>query len=207
MASFIRIRRHARYFLTGMFFLSLAACTIIPNSPLLQVYLLPDQPAAAPSGQKVNWSLRVVQPGTNQFLNSSRIAVQSQGEELAVYKDSRWSDPVPILLRNRLIMEFRRDGRVRAVTNDDDGLPADYELSGDLTAFQGVQYANKNEVLIRFDARLVRASERKIIASRSFEIRQPIGGSSMNDVVQAFGRASDNLSAQVLSWTLQAAAE
>ncbi|QDW32745.1 ABC transporter [Yersinia sp. KBS0713] len=188
----------------SMLALLLSACTILPTAPVSQVYLLPVPPATnAPRAQSVNWSLRVSQPATSQFLNSSRIAVQPQGQEIAVYQNSRWSDPAPILVRNRLIQEFRADGRIRAVSSDDDSLQADVELSGDLSAFQGVYLTDKSEVLIRFDARLVRISDRRIIATRHFEIRQPIKGTEMNEVVQAFGLASDQLATQVLNWMLQ----
>ena len=182
----------------------LSACTILPSAPVSQVYLLPVPPAVSvPHAQTVNWSLRVSQPATNQFLNSSRIAVQPQGQEIAVYKNSRWSDSAPILVRNRLIQAFRSDGRIRAVSSDDDSLQADVELSGDLSAFQGVYHVGSSEVLIRFDARLVRISDRRIIATRQFDIRQPIKGNEMNEVVQAFGLASDQLATQVLNLTMQ----
>jgi cholesterol transport system auxiliary component len=182
----------------------LSACTILPSAPISQVYLLPAQTATAvPRAQTVDWSLRVSQPATNQFINSTRIAVQPQGQEIAVYKASRWSDSAPILLRNRLIQAFRTDGRVGAVSSDDDNLQADVELSGVLSAFQGVYNSDNSIVLIRFDARLVRILDRRIIASRQFEIRQPIKGTDMNNVVQAFGIASDQLAAQILSWTLR----
>lgn len=106
-------------------------------------------------------------------------------------------------MRNRLIQAFRSDGRIRAVSSDDDSLQADVELSGDLSAFQGVYHVGSSEVLIRFDARLVRISDRRIIATRQFDIRQPIKGNEMNEVVQAFGLASDQLATQVLNWTMQ----
>ncbi|WP_145518447.1 ABC-type transport auxiliary lipoprotein family protein [Yersinia mollaretii] len=188
----------------SMLAMLLSACTILPTAPVSQVYLLPVPPATnAARAQTVNWSLRVSQPTSSQFLNSSRIAVQPQGQEIAVYQNSRWSDPAPILLRNRLIQEFRADGRIRAVSSDDDSLQADVELSGDLSAFQGVYLTDKSEVLIRFDARLVRISDRRIIATHHFEIRQPISGAKMDEVVQAFGLASDQLATQVLNWMLQ----
>lgn len=107
------------------------------------------------------------------------------------------------MVRNRLIQEFRTDGRIPAVSSDDDSLQADVELSGDLSAFQGVYLAGNSEVLIRFDARLVRISDRRIIATRHFEIRQPIKGSQMDEVIDAFGLASNQLATQVLNWTLQ----
>lgn len=197
-------RRRFLRLLALLLFMPLAACTILPESPVLQVYLLPAQPAiGSGNGQASSRSLRIVQPTTNQFLTSSRIAVQPQGAEITYFSGSRWSDPAPLLLRNRLIQEFRTDGSFRSVSSDEDNLQADLELNGELLSFQGGYNGDNGEAVIRFDARLVRTSDRRVITSRSFEVRQPIGGRSMDQVVQAFGLASDKLAAQMLSWTHQ----
>lgn len=180
--------------------LPLAACTVLPKTPVSQVWLLPAQPGTPVSGQTINRSLRVVQPNTSQFINSSRIAVQPQDSEITVYSGSRWSDSVPVLVRNRLMQELRTSGRFLSVSSDDDNLQADFELGGDLSSFQGVYRGKKGEVLIQFDAHLVQTSDRRVIASQRFVIRQPIDGSSMNEVVKAFGLASDRLAAEILRW-------
>ncbi|NSM79820.1 ABC-type transport auxiliary lipoprotein family protein, partial [Klebsiella variicola] len=149
---------------------------------------------------------RVMQPSTSQFINSSRIAVQPQGAEITVYSGSRWSDSVPVLVRNRLTQELRTDGRFISVSSDEDNLQADFELGGDLSSFQGVYNGNKGEVLIQFDTHLVQTSNRRVIASQRFVIRQPISGSSMNEVVEAFGLASDRLAADILRWLVNTSA-
>jgi cholesterol transport system auxiliary component len=184
----------------------LAACTILPESPIQQVYLLPAQPVAVAGGQASERSVRIVQPNTSQFLNGTRIAVQPQGAEITSFSGSRWSDPAPLLLRNRLIQEFRTNGYFRSVSSDDDNLQADLELGGDLSSFQGVYDGDRGEVVIRFDARLVRTSDRRVMASRSFAVSEPIHGTSMDNVVQAFGLASNKLAAQTLAWARQQAA-
>ena len=186
----------------------LSACTILPQSPIQQVYLLPAQPAATAmaGSQASERSVRIVQPNTSQFLNGTRIAVQPQGAEITSFSGSRWSDPAPLLLRNRLIQEFRTNGHFRSVSSDDDNLQADLELGGDLSSFQGVYDGDRGEVVIHFDARLVRTSDRRVMASRSFAVREPINGKSMDNVVQAFGLASDKLAAQALAWAHQQAA-
>ncbi|MGF6192734.1 ABC-type transport auxiliary lipoprotein family protein [Serratia sp. 2723] len=184
----------------------LSACTILPQSPVQQVYLLPAQPAAMAGSQASERSVRIVQPNTSQFLNGTRIAVQPQGAEITAFSGSRWSDPAPLLLRNRLIQEFRTNGHFRSVSSDDDNLQADLELGGDLSSFQGVYDGDRGEVVIRFDARLVRTSDRRVMASRSFAVREPIHGTSMDNVVRAFGLASDKLAAQTLAWARQQAA-
>ncbi len=181
----------------------LAACTILPPSPVQQVFLLPAQPTAMAGGQASKQTVRIVQPNSNQFLNGTRIAVQPQGSEITSFSGSRWSDPAPLLLRNRLIQEFRTNGHFRSISSDDDNLQADLELGGDLVSFQGVYNGQQGEVVIRFDARLVRTSDREAIANRSFVVREPIHGTSMDNVVQAFGLASDKLAAQTLAWARQ----
>ncbi|MFC0225466.1 ABC-type transport auxiliary lipoprotein family protein [Serratia aquatilis] len=197
------LRRYVLRLLTVMLFVPLAACTILPESPISQVYLLPAQPAAPGGGRTAESSLRIVQPNANQFLNGTRIAVQPQGAEITSFSGSRWSDPAPILLRNRLILEFRADGGFRSVSSDDDNILSDIELNGDLVSFQGVYNGEQGEVVIRFDARLVQTSDRRVMASRSFVVRQPIQGRAMDQVVKAFGQASDQLAAQMLTWTRQ----
>ncbi|MBC3250847.1 membrane integrity-associated transporter subunit PqiC [Serratia fonticola] len=184
----------------------LAACTILPPSPVQQVFLLPALPTAVDGGLASKQTVRIVQPNSNQFLNGTRIAVQPQGSEITSFSGSRWSDPAPLLLRNRLIQEFRTNGHFRSVSSDDDNLQADLELGGDLVSFQGVYNGQQGEVVIRFDARLVRTSDREAIANRSFVVREPIQGTSMDNVVQAFGLASDKLAAQTLAWARQQAA-
>lgn len=58
---------------------------------------------------------------------------------------------------------------------------------------------------IRYDARLVRTDDKRVVASRRFEVSQPVDGKKVAAVVSAFGKAGDTLSAQVLDWTLRQA--
>ncbi|MCO2822970.1 ABC transporter [Pseudomonas aeruginosa] len=168
---------------------TLGACSILPEAQVLQVYLLPvhNPPASAAA------------------LESPRIAVRPHGDEISVYQGARWSDPAPSLLRDRLMQAFQADGRVRGLSSDDSNLQADFELGGDLRAFQ-TEYPNgQASALIRYDARLVRTDDKRVVASRRFEVSQPVDGKKVAAVVSAFGKAGDTLSAQVLDWTLRQA--
>lgn len=116
--------------------LSLAsACSILPQSEPVDVYRLPVNQASH-SSTPVAWSLRLNKPLASEVLAGPRIAVIPQGDVISNYKGARWSDPVPLLVRNRLLDGFQRDGRVQRLSADDSNLQADYELSGELQAFQ-----------------------------------------------------------------------
>ena len=179
-----------------------SACSILPKPDPSDVYRLAAAPAAT-QGTPVAWSLRVTKPQTSEFLDSPRIAVVPNGDLISSYANSRWSDPSPVLLRNRLLDGFQRDGRVTLLSTDDTNLQADYELGGQLQAFQSEYRGNAVEVVIRLDARLVRGSDQRIIASRRFEVRQPVSDTKVPAVVAGFGLAGDQLNKQVVEWVVQ----
>ncbi len=185
---------------------TLGACSILPEagssrSTCYRCTTLRPAPPRVP----VDWSLRIARPRTSLVLESPRIAVRPHGDEISVYQGARWSDPAPSLLRDRLMQAFQADGRVRGLSSDDSNLQADFELGGDLRAFQ-TEYPNgQASALIRYDARLVRTDDKRVVASRRFEVSQPVDGKKVAAVVSAFGKAGDTLSAQVLDWTLRQA--
>lgn len=178
-----------------------SACSILPSPNPSDVYRLASAPATTQAAP-VAWSLRVTKPQTSEFLDSSRIAVVPQGDLISSYANSRWSDPAPVLLRNRFMDGFQRDGRVTLLSSDETNLQADYELGGQLQAFQSEYRGNAVEVVIRLDARLVRGSDQRIIASRRFEVRHPVSDNKVPAVVAGFGQAGDQLNKQVVDWVV-----
>ncbi|MBD8236107.1 ABC-type transport auxiliary lipoprotein family protein [Pseudomonas fluorescens] len=179
-----------------------SACSILPKADPSDVYRLASAQATT-QGTPVSWSLRLSKPQTSEFLDSPRIAVVPNGDLISSYANSRWCDPAPVLLRNRLLDGFQRDGRVTLLSTDDTNLQADYELGGQLQAFQSEYRGSAVEVVIRLDARLVRGSDQRIIASRRFEVRQPVTDTKVPAVVAGFGLAGDQLNKQVVDWVVQ----
>ena len=194
--------KRAYHMIVPMALALVSACSILPKPDPSDVYRLAStQPAS--QGTPVSWSLRVTKPQTSEFLDSPRIAVVPDGNLISNYANSRWSDPAPVLLRNRLLDGFQRDGRVTLLSTDETNLQADYELGGQLQAFQSEYRGKSVEVVIRLDARLVRGRDQRIIASRRFEVRQPVSDTKVPAVVAAFGQAGDQLNKQVVDWVVQ----
>lgn len=184
-------------------FILLGGCSILPKSEPADVYRLPATQTSSAPGVAVNWSLRLASPQASEVLNSPKIAVIPQGNLFSSYAASRWSDPAPVLLRNRLLDGFAQDGRVRLLSVADSNLQADLELGGQLQAFQTEYQGTAASVVIRLDALLVRGFDQRILASRRFEVRQPLGDAKVPAVVDGFGRAGDRLTAEVVNWTLE----
>ena len=109
----------------------LSACSILPQSEPLDIYLLPG--AALPAQtQRVDWSLRVNSPVSSQLLDGTRIVVLPEPGLVNTYQGVRWSERTPQLLRGRLLDAFQDDGRVQALSNEEQRLQADLELVSDL---------------------------------------------------------------------------
>ncbi|HEY3519538.1 MAG TPA: ABC-type transport auxiliary lipoprotein family protein, partial [Rhodanobacteraceae bacterium] len=156
---------------------------------------------AATDAPQLPWQLRVETPEANGMLTDTGIVVLPEPGRISVYKNARWSDSTPLLLRERLIDAFLATHRLPAVTSDDDSMRADFVLAGDLRAFQ-TEYRNGSPVVVvRFDAQLRRGGARDVLAARSFEVTATPSSTAVPQVVEAFGQACDQLSAQVVQWT------
>ncbi|EJM74448.1 ABC-type transport auxiliary lipoprotein family protein [Pseudomonas sp. GM55] len=185
-------------------FTLIASCSILPKPEPFEVYRLPSvQNASASHGTPQRWSLRLTKLQSSEALNSPNIAVIPQGDVISHYKGSRWSDPVPVLVRNRLLEGFQHDGRVPLLSTDDSIFQTDLELGGSLQAFQTEYQGTNAGVVVRLDALLVRSYDQRILASRRFEVRQPLSNVQVPAVVAGFGQANDQLTAQVVNWTVE----
>ena len=186
-------------------FMLISSCSILPKSEPFDVYRLPSAQsnASGSHGTPQRWSLRLNKLQASDALNSPNIAVIPQGDLISSYKGTRWSDPAPVLLRNRLLDGFQRDGRVPLLSTDDSIFQTDLELGGQLQAFQTEYQGTGASVVVSLDALLVRGYDQRILASRRFEVRQPLSDAKVPAVVAGFGQASDQLTVQVVNWAVE----
>jgi cholesterol transport system auxiliary component len=186
-------------------FTLISSCSILPKSEPFDLYRLPSAQSSSSASHVTpqRWSLRLNKPQASEALNSPNIAVIPQGDVISSYKGSRWSDPAPVLLRNRLLDGFQRDGRVTLLSTDDSNFHADLELGGSLQAFQTEYQGSSASVVVRLDALLVRGYDQRILASKRFEVRQPLSDVQVPAVVAGFGQASDQVTAQVVAWAVE----
>ncbi|MNQ57030.1 hypothetical protein D3C85_711710 [compost metagenome] len=185
-------------------FTLISSCSILPKPEPFEVYRLPSaQSASASHGTPQRWSLRLSKFQSSEALNSPNIAVIPQGDVISHYKGSRWSDPAPVLVRNRLLEGFQHDGRVPLLSTDDSIFQTDLELGGSLQAFQTEYQGTNASAVVRLDALLVRSYDQRILASRRFEVHQPLSNVQVPAAVAGFGQANDQLTAQVVNWAVE----
>lgn len=186
---------------TALLALLQSGCSVMPSPQKVENYSLPvGTQTTHCSVLKFDSSLQVEKPYANQFLNSSRIAVRTEDNILAVYKGARWNDTAPVILRDRLIQAFQRNECLRTVSSGELNLNSDVKLDGELYAFQGEYQATNKNVRIHYFAYLIDSRTQQVIASQGFNILEPINGSGMNGAIAAFGKAADRLSDELTYW-------
>lgn len=184
--------------------LLLAACSVLPKAEPVDTYLLPGVPERTTAvGTPLAVSLRVVKPASGVHLAGQRIVVMPQNNQVSVYHGASWSEPAPVLVRDRLIDALRADGRIAALSSDEARLQADYEIVSDLRGFQSEYRGGVPQAVVRLDARLVEREGRRIFASRTFESEARAAGADVPAVVDAFGAASTRLASELAAWAVE----
>jgi len=192
----------ARVGLAATALLFVSACSVLPQSQEVTLYRLPNNPSVQQSSEAGNLPPVIVRlPQSSGALSTSRIlVVPPNSNEVSAYASVRWQDKTPIVLRDRLVDDMRSDGRFAAVSTDAALAGADFELGGDLNAFQVEHPEGQTVVHLRYDALFSDRANGKAVASKRFEIVEPVQGKDVAQVVEAFGRATDQLSQQVIKW-------
>ncbi|MFJ3055023.1 ABC-type transport auxiliary lipoprotein family protein [Herbaspirillum sp. NPDC087042] len=183
--------------------LALAACSILPKADPQTVYRLPPASTNASANAATRGdrpALRIATPYASRSVDSERILVLPEGDVVKSYAGARWSDPAPVLVRDRLLEAFQGDGRFGSLSGDQSNIAAAIELTGSLQAFQSEYRNGAPTIVIVYDARMIDTGTRRQLAAQRFSVTQAVDGSQLPNVVSAFGRASDRLAAEVVAW-------
>lgn len=189
----------------ALLFASLSGCIslIKEPDPITTYSLRPinGQPViAAP----VAWSLTIVRPNTNTFLDSNRIAVRPEPNVLQVYKGANWSDSLPDIVQTNFVEAFENSGKIRTVSRQNSGVPADAALMLDIRQFESVYLPDqkKPRVQIQIHAKLLEYPSNRVIASKTFQADVPCVSKEIPDVVQAFETGLNATNREIIGWTL-----
>lgn len=185
--------------------LALAGCSILDSKQddPTTIYAPQPQVATDPSWPTVAWQLSVGKPTAPRVVDSPRIAVRPVPGELQVYKGASWAQPSTDLVESTILRALEDSGRIPAVARAGSGIRADYKLVLDLRRFES-DYAGAAipSATIELTAKLLHASDQRIVGSRTFLQVQPSSGTEVAQVTSAFDQALGKLGAEVAGWVL-----
>ena len=191
----------------GLATTALSACSGIvgpPEAPPL--YMLKPQLPPAGGGPRVPWQMSIVLPEAPDSLDTNRIVLVHETQQMDFYAAASWQDRLPFLVQSALIEAFEGSGRIAAIGRDTDGLKSDYLLETDIRDFQARYDAPDAPptVVVRIAAKLIAVRGRTIAQSFTAHAEVAAGQNNVPSVVVAFNQALAQTLAQITTWALNA---
>lgn len=177
-----------------------SACSILPEPSRYQLYRLPPSGLGPQQAEPATISLQVQAPRADDLTGSNRVVVLQEGQRLSAWSGIRWAAPAPALWRDQLLDAFHNAGAFQALSIGEDNLNTDLTLTGHLRTFHVDQTGERATAVIRFDAQLLDHRERRVMATRRFDVEEPLADNTPVELVRAMGAATDRMARQLLGW-------
>ncbi|HXQ50878.1 MAG TPA: ABC-type transport auxiliary lipoprotein family protein [Stellaceae bacterium] len=186
--------------------LALSSCGSVlpppaPPPPLYRLTALSEPAAPAPS---VDAQLVVEIPAAPAALDTERIALTRGPLRVDYFANAAWSDHAPALLQFLMIESLENEGQIRVVSRPSGELRPDAVLLTDVRRFEADYGAgDRPEIRVQLDCRLVRASDRTVLAVRTFEGTGRAAANDTPQIVAAFDDAFHAAMRALAPWTAQ----
>jgi len=197
--------RRFRLLCAALMLAALGGClSLIKEPDPIATYSLRPETAADDGWKSADWALTVIRPNTSAFLDTNRIAVRPEPNMLQVYKGANWSDTLPDLVQTAVVEGFENSGKIKTVSRQNSGVPAEVALLLDIREFEAV-YAPGARIpaaSIRIHAKLLQYPSNRVIAIRTFSTDVPAASKRIPDVIQAFERGMARINGEIVGWSL-----
>lgn len=202
-----------RKFLTATVLASstlLAGCiSVLPeNTPATVYRLSTPEPSSELRTEAV--IVGVQRPLTPRALSGDQIALSQSRGQLVFASGAEWITPVPRLVQDLIVESMDAFEPSLIASRPEDGVRAEFELATELRSFEA-NYVNGEDaaptVVVRMRARLIRMSDRRLVAVEAVGAQAVANSVSLSDIVAAFDAASQEAMANVAQWTAEQVAE
>jgi cholesterol transport system auxiliary component len=155
-------------------------------------------PRQVRAGSSAVGQIVVAEPAAVQPLESDRIVVREASGAVSSVPGGQWADRLPRLVQSRLIQTFENSSGLRAVSRPGSGVTPDFQLTGELRAFQ--IDAASGQAVVEMSVKLVSSQTGRIATSRVFASRVPVGTIDAANAAQALDRALSNVLVEIVRY-------
>jgi cholesterol transport system auxiliary component len=187
--------RSAPTLATGVLCLGLLGCALAGSKPPATYDLVAPR-SFSTTPRPAPWQLVVYEPTAVHALETDRLMVRPQADQVSYYKGVAWSDRLPRLVQARIIETFQNSGAVKAVSSG----TGQYALVTDLRAFQIDVTSGKAYAEIEIFAKLVNTGSGKVVATKGFSARVPATTDSPGDAIAALNQAFTEVLQDTMTW-------
>jgi cholesterol transport system auxiliary component len=186
--------------------LFLTACiSVLPESVPSTVYRLS---TPEPSGEVRSEAVivGVQRPLTPRALSNDMIAMSQERGQLVFIEGAEWITPVPRLVQDLIVESMDAFEPSLIAARPEDGVRSEFELATELRSFEANYFNGDNApptVVVRLRARLIRSSDRRLVAVDAIGAQSVARSNTIGDIVAAFDAASQEAMASVTQWTAE----
>lgn len=181
--------------------LLLAGCAAVGGRELATFDLTAPQDLQDIPGRS-NAQILVPVPTALKSLNSERIVVRPNGQEITYFGDAQWGDRLPNVVQDKLIQTFENSARIRSVAKPGDGVVVDYKIAANIRNFELIEDGT-GRALVTLSIKIINDRTGRVRASRLFSADVPATLSSSAKGVEALDMACDQVLKETLSWVLK----
>jgi cholesterol transport system auxiliary component len=196
----IRARHTLSFAIAG---LALTACVSFGGKPPKTLLTLtPDATLAAGTTRTgaEGQTIVILSPGAPAILLNNRVAVRSNGNDVAYLKDAAWADTPPHLFASLLAETISAKTKLVVIDRRQYATAPGARLSGQLVDFNWDASARK--AVVRYDAALM-PGDGKPLLTRRFEASAPAASDDPETVVRALNTAANQVASEVAEWVAQ----
>lgn len=197
--------------IAGVLTLGLSGCvTVLPKAQPVQLYSFGHvAPAADRQAPGVPPTMIVALPTAFPMAVAGDRILTTRGLEAAYLARARWVSTAQVLFDDTEVRAFAASPGAARLLRRDQGDEAALGLRLDVQTFEARFVADQPAgrsgaaptVVVAVRAELSRLADRKVVASRIFQSRQPADAGRIGAIVAAFDRASVDVLNQVVAWT------
>lgn len=162
-------------------------------------------PVLPQAGRMLPRALSIETPTSSGALETDRILIKPNAVQSLYLPGARWSDQAPAMFQTVMLRAFEDTGALSYVGRRPLGGSGDFALISEITDFQAELSEDGRSALtrIRLTARMVRESDARVMARRSFQALSPATSTETLDIVQGFNIASDQVLGDMVRWGLE----
>ncbi|MCE7028297.1 ABC-type transport auxiliary lipoprotein family protein [Jiella avicenniae] len=174
----------------------LAGCSSVPPDTF---EIASPTNVAVRSGSRAQ--LLIPEPTAIKTLDSDKIVVKTSPYAIEYLGQSQWSDRLPRMVQLRLLQAFENTGRIGAVGVPGQGLAIDYQLIMEIRRFE-IDTAGAATARIDISVKALNDRNGTVRQTKIFSASSPVSGAGNSAYVAALNRAFDQISGEIVTWTL-----
>ncbi len=185
---------------TGLMILIITGCTNVKLSAIKTFNLEVSKQCCKIDKNKQPLTIKILEPVTNKYLNTTSIYYSKDKYLLQTYKLSRWSDyPVKMILE---AMSSKLDDLdiYNNVITSHIYAKSDYILQSELISFKQTVFESKSHVDLKIKVYLINSDKTQKIISKIFQYQVPCDSVNAYAGVESFNKSIELFINDLSSW-------